>query len=101
MHPVPPVLDETRGMVLKHNATSMRVGDDCSELTWVTASFAGSCVWQAGRAVAPRRARTCTRATSTSPGAGAREARRKTFCYFGLFGPRRRQKNLGLAVYGH
>jgi tetratricopeptide (TPR) repeat protein len=35
VHPVPPVLDETRGMVLKYNATLRRLVDASSELTWV------------------------------------------------------------------
>jgi len=35
VHPVPPVLDETRGMVLKYNDTLRRLVDASSELTWV------------------------------------------------------------------
>ena len=35
VHPVPPVLDETRGMVLKYNETLRRLVDACKELTWV------------------------------------------------------------------
>jgi hypothetical protein len=35
VHPVPPVLDETRAMVLKYNATLRGLVDECSELTWV------------------------------------------------------------------
>ncbi len=35
VHPVPPVLDETRGMVLKYNATLRSLVDACKELTWV------------------------------------------------------------------
>jgi tetratricopeptide (TPR) repeat protein len=35
VHPVPPVLDETRKMVLKYNATLRRLVDASSDLTWV------------------------------------------------------------------
>ena len=66
VHPVPPVLDETRGMVLKYNATLRRLVDERSKLTWVDCfdGFLDPASGKLDRGGAST-ARTCTRATST------------------------------------